>query len=956
MPMPLEDWQRRLERHFQQLATARSNSGFPLFALEHDLTGTELEEIGTQLRERLALGLRLEPHWLLWVVYATELGYDYDGGEYWRSFEERTPRWSDKASRNQLREWFSRFQLTYQGVKPSGTWAGHFPIIAWPITHAILSKYLQWQFAKALYDFRYRLAGLEGMSPEAVGQLLAANAWEASSRFQEFLQQESLTGRIVLALLTDTSADGQSPIYPPTLQRLVSDLERVQSTGEWLKETRRFVADRLKGAGRGTGGRLTEAEAQPADHDESDHTSLRLRPTLMLRRSGASAWSAVVDVPSFAGIARLSPDYRTFLTSTRCKIAGTGETWLPKGWLLSNARRRVLKSWPAAGVPLVQFEMSNSMLDHLIGSETGLSAGPVWICRIGRDGLAHEIAGRIVRPGLEYILISDKEALLSRHRFLSACDLNCDGVSAAALSMPDTVSHDILSGLQQLGLHVARTIRIWPAGLSSRAWDGEGYSEWLTTEAPCFGIAHDHPVEQYGLSLNNGPETLLKAREVGSPLFVKLSPLPVGRHTLYIRARRSYQSSPPSSSPVEGVVTLEVREPEPWLPGTTAHAGLAISLEPHDPSLDTFWEGDVAIGVLGPAGHHVTCAISLSNASGAELLSDVIGTFDLPVTTAEWQKKLLQFVRDEDRSWTYLEAASGRFSIKGDELGEYALRLERDVKPLRWACRSVNRVATVRLIDDTGRDEEAICRFFSIRRPAEAMCLDTATVLEGFPVPLPGGLFEARHGDFLDTIVVSVPQIEGGFQGLGVEPDLRDLNGDADPVTCILNLLQQWTDARLLGPLVGLRRSRVAERLLNRLYSHLCGKRWAEAEAAYVSNPRGDYELRQLERLVGGSQGFPVVLRRDYERMEAGTGQGVQWYSDVAKRYQVCSEAGLSEFALQLASNPCHLLRLPKPALDGLLLEIKANTVLLRGARLLALLAASKEQGFASIGLPRWKW
>jgi len=247
MPMPLEDWQRRLERHFTQLAKARSHSGFPLFALEHDLTDSEFEEIGTQLRSRLALGLRLDPHWLLWVVYATELGYDYDGGEYWHSFEERTPRWRDKGSRNQIREWFSRFQLVYQGVTPSGTWAGQFPIIAWPITHAILSKYLQWQFAKALYDLRYRLAGLEALSPEAVGQLLAANAWEASSRFQEFLQQEALTGRIVLALLSDRNVEGQSPIYPQTLQRLVSGLERVQSTREWLKETRRFVADRLKG-------------------------------------------------------------------------------------------------------------------------------------------------------------------------------------------------------------------------------------------------------------------------------------------------------------------------------------------------------------------------------------------------------------------------------------------------------------------------------------------------------------------------------------------------------------------------------------------------------------------------------------------------------------------------------------------------------------------------------------
>ena len=131
-----------------------------------------------------------------------------------------------------------------------------------------------------------------------------------------------------------------------------------------------------------------------------------------------------------------------------------------------------------------------------------------------------------------------------------------------------------------------------------------------------------------------------------------------------------------SSSAAEGVVTLEVREPEPWLPGTTAHAGLAISLEPHDPSLDTFWEGGVTVGVLGPAGHHVTCALSLKNASGVELLSDEIGTFDLPLTTAQWEKKLSQFVKDEDRSWTYLEAASGRFLIKGDDLGDYALQLE----------------------------------------------------------------------------------------------------------------------------------------------------------------------------------------------------------------------------------------------------------------------------------------
>ena len=64
------------------------------------------------------------------------------------------------------------------------------------------------------------------------------------------------------------------------------------------------------------------------------------------------------------------------------------------------------------------------------------------------------------------------------------------------------------------------------------------------------------------------------------------------------------------SSPVaEGVITLDVREPEPWIPGTTSHAGLAISLDPDSPSLDAFGKGTSA-SAPGPAGHQVSCAIS----------------------------------------------------------------------------------------------------------------------------------------------------------------------------------------------------------------------------------------------------------------------------------------------------------------------------------------------------------
>jgi hypothetical protein len=179
--------------------------------------------------------------------------------------------------------------------------------------------------------------------------------------------------------------------------------------------------------------------------------------------------------------------------------------------------------------------------------------------------------------------------------------------------------------------------------------------------------------------------------------------------------------------------------------------------------------------------------------------------------------KFSHVVNVERRTWTYLEAASGRFLVKGDELGDYALCLERDVKPIRLVCRGINRVMTARLVDDSGRDDAATSRFFTFRRPAEPITLNPDTILTGFQNPFPGGFLEARH-EHLDTMIVSIPHIEGGFQGLVIEPDLHDVDSDTVQVAYLLELLRSWSEARLFGPLVGMRRGRIVERLTNRLY------------------------------------------------------------------------------------------------------------------------------------------
>lgn len=954
MPIPLDDWQELLEGHFGELADVRAESGFPLFALEHGLTEENVHEIGALLRKRLVDGARLGRHWLVWVVYATDLGYDYDGDEYWRSFEEITPLWRQSAAssrRNQLREWFVKFQREYNGVAPSGPWAGHFSIIAWPITHAILPKYLQWQFARTLFTLRYQLAHLESLTPRFIGSLLAANAWETSSRFREFIQQQELAGRIVLALLSDRKIEGQSPIYPPTLDRLALDLEQVQSTREWLKETRTLVADRLKGAaahgpseeGPGTADRITaekDASAPP-----------RIRPAINLSRTGNNHWSASITIPSFASTARFDPVLREFLANTRCQITGTGNTWHPRGWLLGGPRKAALKSWPAVHAPLITFERSHSIAEQLVNIEARLLPTPVWLYRIAADGTAREIVGRVVRPGGNYIVVS--AARFAEHPFVTECDLDCDGIFAAQLSLPAATTPAIIAILHEFDLEVARTIRIWPAGLTSRAWDGEGHSEWLTTESPCFGIVHNHPLDILKLRLDHEAEISIKETHAGSPVFVQIPPLPAGRHSLQVRGRRQVQAA--STLEVQGVVTLDVRQPEPWVPGTTTHAGLAISIDPYEPSLDHFWEGSVALSVLGPAGHSVTCSIHLTGANGKEILSEAIGTFALPLTEGDWSAQYARFVKDDRRAWTYLEAGSGRLTIAGEELGEYVIRLERNVKPVRWACRTIHDVTTIRLIDDTGMEDDAECRFYSFAAPVDPTTLSPEAAHVGFAIQLPGGLFEAKHGTSVDTIIVS-PQLQGGLRNLIAEPDLHRFDGDTADMSELLSFLGLWAATRAVGPFAVLRHARVIIRLLNRLYFRFCGRDWVEAEEHYISNPNSESAWQQLQRSVGGSPGFAAVLRREYGQMEAGTGPGVQWFAKVAERYLVCSEEGFCEFALRLASEPHQLLRWPRPALVPLFQEIKQRTILLRGARLVALLSAMSHPDSSGIPMPRWKW
>ena len=934
----LDQTQKRLHEHFQAIATRRENSGFPVFALEHCLTKDELERVKPLLKHRLRNREPLTRHWLLWAVYAAEIGYGYKGDEYWQSFEEQTPGWAFH-DRNKVKTWFRRFCQSYRGVLPTGHWAEHFTIIAWPITHAIVPKCLQWQFANAMYDLRFRLASRSDFDPRTIGRLLAANASHGSTRFQAFLQQEELTGQVVLALLGAQPTDNEELLHAPTLRRIVNDLEKVRRTREWLKETRRVVADRFRGIGRGPGPRLPQPGPSPPPHTVPDTTHLILRPTLMLRHDGAGTWTPFLETKSFRGLAALSADLQSFLRRTRCRLNGADDM-KPAGWLLSGNRKGVLRSWPDAARPLIQFERDHPIMAHVLDSDCRLSPGPIWLFRIAGDGTAREITGHVVRPGNDYVVVTTAGVPRVLVESATPCDLECAGAQSHRLTVPHQVSADMTAQLATVGLQVARTIDVWPAGLPGRGWDGEGRSEWLTTEAPCFGIAYDHPVDGFQLRLGNANDVFIQSGSDHGPLFVRLPQLAPGTHLLTVTARRSSDLEDVARTPpAKGFAQLAVREPEPWTPGVTSHPGLIVTADPHDADLDTFWTNELSLSVNGPIGYQAIFAVDLQAPDGRTILSERVGApIALPVTPQQWHDSFEGFIQNDSRTWKYLEAASCTLSIRGDTLGTCTLRFEHEPLPVRWLMRSKSGNIIVRLVDESEHDEYPTeVRFHSVENPAQPESIEPDTARSGLVVTPPGGLFVASHGRHSDAVVVSTPPTTRSLQDLGVTPRINDLPRDAESLSRSFRLLRWWHDARLSGFLVYLRRGQVTALYLETLLRALCGKNWADAEADFKTTPRSNSSIRTLARHIDKRSDFGTALLQPPQPHD-DTPQLERWFADTAAHTRVCHDPKLCGFCLRLASHPFAAIN--DPPFETFLARLADNPAIFRGARFLLLTGA----------------
>ena len=967
MEKELRDWQARLATHFAALRELRSRDGLarPVFGLEHGLDSSEVQTLEDAVRADIAYRRPSRTHALVWIVYASEMGYRYAGDEYWQTFERETPGWVQNGDRHRIRDFYLQFHRDYGGAVPSGVWAKQFSIICWPITHAILPKDLQRQLAHTLYDSRYSFSGDVLGSPESLGALIAARSWNTNSRFQNFVQEKRLVGQIAAALLLQGEFGSSNLIHSATLQRIGEDVDRERQAREWLKSARQSAGERVKVRGLG----LLERDANPSNISRLDEAraqvaALGMEPRLLLRPTGplGGSWDVSLEIPDLSHLLLRFPQTKEILPTSRCTVAGSLGRPLARGRLLHGAQRVLLARWPRSDEVLLQFEQTDPQLDFLLSTECLLRPGPNWLFRIASDGLAYECRNLRVRPGERYILVNTGGPVKSDEH-TSPIDIECEGVEGALLDLPQALTVGWEESLRNLGLGQARTVEVWPAGLAPVAWDGEGYGEWLASEAPCLAILSDHPFASLAVSMDTSTESTfeLTSVEPGEPVFVEFPQLPVGVHRLHFYARSMATGQPEQLGDLD--VVVRIREERPRSQMVNPLGPLSLHMDPATPTLEQLWEGRLDLSLRGPNGRDVECTVSLFERDGeAAIIAQRLPPISAPFTSDDWRGHFRDhFQEKKSAQEAYDRARVCTLAFSADELGAFTVRCERDFTLLRWAVRRHGQGHVVRLYDDRGHSEPPLVSRATFETPCIEETLDFDSESE---VPASGGMYVAR-ADGLRAAVIVPPVLHGfGLEALRFVPNVERQDRSIESVLRVVGYASQWRQASLPGDLLSaIRQRNIMLTLVAELFRLLCGDNWARAEKEFSLSD----SPRALETLSGAvsrnalEAGVGATLFRDAEAIAHGTkGYRIGRLASLAVDYRLLSStpvanrlrgattnsqastdvdapAWLTELSLRLASDPASAETWAGRYLDTGLNRLLGTTTLARAARFLVI-------------------
>ena len=909
--MNLNEWQERLSTQFARLRDERVDKGQygTIYALEHGLDSSEVEELSQQVRLFLRNSRPAERHYLAWAVYSAEIGYRYSGEEYWDTFSEFTPHW-DNSYRNYIRDAYLEFHRVFKATRPRGRWAEHFKIICWPITHAVLPRDLQNELARVLYDLRGSFEMDLLRDPEALGKEIREAAWNSGSRFRKFAEDQLLVGQISTALLLSDEEKQAARVLTSTLERISKDLDQNRKSRDWLSYARQRAHQvNIRGLARemrSDNGGISSVSPSGLTTRDRELLELGLEPDLMMIKTAPNTWSVRLKI-DLTRLIRRFPALRDTVANQRCTIAGTEPKVFPRGYFLFGDQEVNLNRWPASDELLIKFEQAQPEVDYLLTAECLLRPGPIWLFKVSAEGIAHYVKTGAIRPGSSYILVRRNDDSSPATLNFVKLALNCTGASAVQLVVPDVVSRLYVEGLEQLQLHLSSGLELAPVGVPAAKWDDAGIAEWLSTDQPVIRVSADFAVDGILLNLVGPSPARLEIPTPTWPLLVDLENLSPGVHELHVVFSR-----PGSESLIHSFLQFTIRQAKVWKGDTPTATPFSVHASPTAPALDELWEGQCTIELLGPENQKADGQITFL-AGTSVLLEHKLGQLDLPCSAAKWAETWTKLTSDRDCQNAFDACSECELVIKC-EFGRYIMRAARDSRALRWIVKQENNGYFLRFRQLDERNAVAFSRY-SFRTPMEMERI-SEDPSSGFRVSDDGGLFVATTSD--DTVSVIVPPVIHSFKWLASDAIVSALERSETHVCQLLHVFELWHDARAIGNLFALRRKHEIEHKLNEEVIRLfCGDEWLKYERLYQDSKLPPSDLGNLisRGVRHGFIGSELLRKHEQLRNQTTTENAELIYRlcrdqldlpifSTARDHGVSRQQWLTEFAYRILNAP----------------------------------------------------
>lgn len=921
--MDLAVFQQRLSSQYTRLRELRSAENYPVYAIEHGLTTEEISAAFSLLNQNFRANTRADgAYWLVWCAVAAEVGYRYDGSEYWHSFCANVPQWLDRTcDRDRIREFYRKFAKIYRGLTPTGLWAKQFPIIAWPITQAILPKYLQRHFTSHLFELRHILARGGELTLSEIGDLLCDRYVGRSSLFEGFLQQKPLTSRFVMALGMEELADAVAPIERPVLDRIVSDIDALGAIGRRLRETQRVLRDaRFINSYRL--GFIQHPKQQQAKHSISERAEI---PRLVARPSDGERWALSLSLPDLS-----TPLKRAGLTvrdmeqaRMRFRSNSAPSGWIPARALFaySGEAEEPLESYPVETVNVFTFDRPIEAATKALEGLLRFPAQEARLLKLRADGSAHELSGRHVRANQSYIIVTGAALPETFVAGLGLTPLSANAPPAHLwrLDVPATLDAQRIAALASLALGYRLGIHLEPVGLSPR-WNATSDSmTFLDSECPLFCITSEVAVREFIVRLNQSTSLRVAPPSNGATL-ISLGTLPVGPHCLSVSALGVATGDDIESE----TLSIEVRTAKPWQSSVAGKSGIAVKLDPLEAEFDQFLDGSARLRIVAPSRRNLRLNVRFYGLNGEMFREEMLGQYATPIDGDKLSKAIAQKLGSEGQIANVERAARIELAISLEEFGSGIAAFEKPVEPVRWLRLDDRKI---RLSDDTGEDTPLVVEKYDLEAVDVATSVEYGQAIEGFELRGKGGLLVATHnGRPYEAIAIATQRNLTTFSDLGMP---AKVSGAALDPRQIIKVLKRWNGARRsMGPMAFLARRNAIKVLERSLCAALCGDDWVASVDRVLA---GKQQAGELYSRIWHSLGFGSGLAKFTWRYEEDEPEALAEFVRLVEVYKLPADQTQCALAMRLAFSP-HTVRSAEFPTDETLTALLAVRGLLRGA------------------------